>query len=106
MNINRILIGVLLIVLIYIIYRYQDIIVCIPDQLLQSSAPNEPKKEIKKEQKKDKKVRIKETDVNLDNISQVSIGSLENSADPYPEDSMLGTLDSNKSNNTLTSLFN
>jgi hypothetical protein len=101
-NINRIVIIVLLIILLYSLYKYQDTIMNI-------TGCQNSKKKIKKfitkeksgESKTEKQVKFdldsdSETskDVNIDNISQMSLNSLNSENSPYRQDSLMNSVDS------------
>ena len=94
---NRFLILILLLVLIYALYRYQQYI------SYNDNVNENTKKQNKKKNNKQKKIKkennqnlIKyEDDVLTDNISQMSINSLtDQSNENYKQDSILNSLDS------------
>ena len=104
MNIGKVVIVVLVVLVLYVMHKYQNNILLFLKSSLHTPEQT-PKPIVKKENKskKEKKVRIKDKDINMDNISQVSIGSLEdNTIDPYQADPMLNSMESN---NTIGSLL-
>lgn len=102
MNIGKVVIIVLVVLVLYVMHKYQNNILLFLKSSLHTPEQT-PQPITKKENKKEKKVRIKDKDINMDNISQVSIGSLEdNTIDPYQADPMLNSMESN---NTISSLL-
>lgn len=117
-DINRLVIFLLLITLIYALYKYQNLILeKLPEnfkvskskKVKDSKESKDPKKIQYKKKKDDNKYKYKR--VTLDNISQISLNSLnaENISDinNNRQDSMLGSLISGNDvvNSDLNSLF-
>lgn len=124
-DINRLVIFLLLIALIYALYKYQNLIMeNLPKQFKTMESAKENKQLKLKQQKKNihkqnKNIKgskeNKYKQVTIDNISQISVGSLEN--EPvnnklYKQDSVLGSLASesgqltnNSEQGNLNSLF-
>lgn len=91
-DINRLLIFLLLIGLLYALYRYQHLI--FGKELIGTSIQDNPTNN------KPERTINKEGYVSVDNISQVSLGSLDdedgrNNELVYKPDSILGSLDTN-----------
>ena len=92
-NLHRFMILILLLGFLYIVYRFQN---------QNSETKENPKKNTKKtinesmeNTKKYNRNLIDNDSVDLDNISQISIGSLDSTAskEPYKQDSMLNTIE-------------
>ena len=89
-DMNRLLIFLLLAGLLYALYKYQNL-----PGASSYLGEEKPKKIAYKSSKNDK--NKSKNDVNIDNISQLSIGSLENenaNPDIYKQDSLLGSIGS------------
>jgi len=85
-SLNRILILLLLIALLYALYKYQQQIID------KEEAEYKKKRKIKSINNK----VIEKDDISIDNISQFSLGSLEDiKSNLYKQDSILDSLDSN-----------
>ena len=103
-DMNRLLIFLLLAGLLYALYKYQHII--FGNELKNTIIKNLPGASSYLGEEKPKKIAYKSSkndknksknDVNIDNISQLSIGSLENenaNPDIYKQDSLLGSIGS------------
>lgn len=124
-DINRLVIFLLLIALIYALYKYQNLIMDnLPEQFKTVENSKENRQLILKQQKKNSYKKNKNVkgskenkykQVTVDNISQISVGSLENEPANnklYKQDSVLGSLASesgqltnNSEQNNLNSLF-
>ena len=112
-DMNRILIFLLLAGLLYALYRYQHKIFGNFEEEQQSIQKTTKYIKQNKIQTKTKKLPYenKTKKVSIDNISQLSLGSLEDengNAQVYKQDSILGSLDSNsfiteRSNDSLVS---
>ncbi|QKF94152.1 cyclophilin-type peptidyl-prolyl cis-trans isomerase [Fadolivirus algeromassiliense] len=112
-DINRLLVFLLLAGLLYALYRYQHVLFGpVPNNHKQLT--NTKNNDIKKIQYKRQDIRkpisknnnhksTKEKEVSIDNISQLSMGSLENedgNMKAYKLDSLLGSIDSGTANGT------
>ncbi len=113
-DINRLVIFLLLIALIYALYKYQYLILeKLPEQFKivekqkQIQTQIQTQKQTQKQIQKQKQIQNKNIkknkykQVTIDNISQVSIGSLENENENnrfYKQDSILGSLASESGN--------
>lgn len=97
-DVNRIIIVLLLIALLYSLYRYQQ----------QITINNNTPKKIKKKKKKTKNNKNKDT-ITIDNISQASLGSLLDTDDSgiYKQQDSLddNTCDSANDSGSITSLL-
>lgn len=93
-DMNRLLIFLLLIGLLYAIYRYQHVIFPTKETFeTVKSDTSQPIKKIKGNREKTTKEKV-----TIDNISQMSIGSLESKNNLYKQDSVLGSIDSGSLN--------
>ena len=116
-DMNRLLIFLLLTGLLFALYKYQHLIFGQNQNKIQN--PIQPK-QIKSSEDMNNKLKYnpsnnKKKDINIDNISQMSLGSLDDengSPNVYKQDSILGSTDdgsllsnsSNGTNNTNNSL--
>lgn len=96
-GVNRVLIFVLLLTLLYGLYTYQQHL-----QSYEQPKPVRKKKEVRFEDK------YNTDQISVDNVSQFSLGSLEDlqsfDKNPYKQDSLLDSLDS-KGSDDQSSLF-
>lgn len=109
MNINRVIIILLIVALLYALYKYQQKIISNTSSLLNLTNDKGDVKKIKHEKKKQKK----ETDndlISIDNVSQISIGSLldvdttyNKKKGSYKKASIVDSLDSG--NDSIASLL-
>jgi len=92
-DMNRLLIVLLLVGLLYALYRYQYLIFGSPQSMFPD--PSSTQKQIQEKSTHTKPIKKeKYNKVSVDNISQLSMGSLENETgnNVYKPDSLLGSL--------------